>query len=118
MKQTHSFAPCPCACPGACHFTALLLGVSSSGLVMAWAKPISYRLPEETAKFKPIANVEVVQNNCTACHSSDYIETQPRAQKSKKEFWQAEVTKMIKVYGAPIEEADIGKIVDYLAANY
>jgi hypothetical protein len=25
---------------------------------------------------------------------------------------------MIKVYGAPIEDADIGKIVDYLTANY
>ena len=24
---------------------------------------------------------------------------------------------MIKVYGAPIDEADVGKIVDYLAAN-
>jgi sulfite dehydrogenase (cytochrome) subunit B len=99
-------------------FIALLLGLSTSGLVIAWAKPISYRLPEETAKFKPTADVEIVQNNCTACHSSDYIETQPRAQKSKKDFWQAEVTKMIKVYGAPIEEADVGKIVDYLAANY
>ena len=98
--------------------TALLLGVSTSGLVIAWAKPVSYRLPEETAKLKPAANVEIVQNNCTACHSSDYIETQPRAQKSKKDFWQAEVTKMIKVYGAPIDEGDVGKIVDYLAANY
>jgi hypothetical protein len=118
MKQTHSFALALALALALATFTALLLGVSSSGLVMAWAKPISYRLPEETAKFKPTANVEVVQNNCTACHSSDYIETQPRAQKSKKEFWQAEVTKMIKVYGAPIEEADISKIVDYLAANY
>ena len=31
---------------------------------------------------------------------------------------QAEVTKMIKVYGAPIDDADVGKIVDYLAATY
>lgn len=110
MKRTHSLALAGLA--------ALLLGVSTSGLVIAWAKPVSYRLPEEIAKFKPAANVEIVQNNCTACHSSDYIETQPRAQKSKKDFWQAEVTKMIKVYGAPIDEGDVGKIVDYLAANY
>ena len=65
--------------------SALLVGVSASGLAIAWAKPISYRLPDETAKFKAAAGVEIVQNNCTACHSSDYIETQPRAQKSKKE---------------------------------
>ena len=43
---------------------------------------------------------------------------QPRGEKFKKDFWTAEVTKMIKVYGAPIEDADVGKIVDYLAANY
>jgi hypothetical protein len=28
------------------------------------------------------------------------------------------VTKMIKVYGAPIAEADVPKIVEYLAATY
>ena len=60
----------------------------------------------------------MVQNNCTACHSADYIKTQPRGEKFKKDFWQAEVTKMIKVYGAPIDDADVGKIVDYLTANY
>jgi len=82
------------------------------------AKPLTYRLPEETAAFKPGRNVEVVQGNCGACHSADYIQTQPRGAKFKKDFWQAEVTKMIKVYGAPIEDADIGKIVDYLTDNY
>ena len=44
--------------------------------------------------------------------------TQPRGPQFSKEFWQAEVTKMIKVYGAPIDERDVGKIVDYLAATY
>jgi mono/diheme cytochrome c family protein len=86
--------------------------------ILAKAKPVSYKLPEETAAFKPGPNLEVVQNNCTACHSADYIKTQPQGPKFKKDFWKAEVTKMIKVYGAPIEEADIGKIVDYLAATY
>ena len=37
---------------------------------------------------------------------------------STKDFWQAEVTKMIKVYGAPIDDSDASKIVDYLAATY
>jgi hypothetical protein len=88
------------------------------GFIAAGAKPISYTLPDETAAFKPGANVDVVKNNCTACHSADYIETQPRGPKFSKDFWQAEVTKMIKVYGAPIDDADAGKIVDYLTANY
>ena len=84
----------------------------------ALAAPVNYKTPDETAAFKPGPNLEVVQNNCTACHSADYVKTQPRGEKFKKDFWQAEVTKMIKVYGAPIDEADVGKIVEYLAATY
>jgi sulfite dehydrogenase (cytochrome) subunit B len=88
------------------------------GLVSVYAAPIGYKLPEETAAFKPGPNLEVVQNNCTACHSADYIAIQPQGPKYKKDFWQAEVTKMIKTYGAPIDEADVPKIVEYLAATY
>jgi mono/diheme cytochrome c family protein len=95
--------------------TALVTGF---GLIAAGAAPISYTLPDEVAAFKPGANVEVVKNNCAACHSSDYVQTQPRGPKFTKDFWQAEVTKMIKVYGAPIDDADAGKIVEYLTANY
>jgi mono/diheme cytochrome c family protein len=99
---------------------ALLLALAAAASLggPAGAAPISYTLPDETAAFMPGPNLEVVQNNCTACHSADYISTQPRGPKFRKDFWQAEVTKMIKVYGAPIDDADVGKIVDYLAATY
>ena len=102
-------------------FLALVLPLAAvAGLALgsANAAPVSYKLPDETAAFKPGPNLEVVQNNCTACHSADYIKTQPQGEKFKKDFWAAEVTKMIKVYGAPIDEADVGKIVEYLAATY
>ena len=95
-----------------------LAATAALGLVAARAVPVVYKLPEETAAFKPGPNLDVVQNNCTGCHSSDYVNTQPRNVKSKKDFWQAEVTKMIKVYGAPINDADVPKIVEYLAATY
>ena len=32
--------------------------------------------------------------------------------------WDAEVTKMIKAFGAPIDDADAKVIADYLKANY
>ena len=32
--------------------------------------------------------------------------------------WNAEVTKMIKAFGAPIDATDAKAIVDYLAKNY
>jgi cytochrome c5 len=94
------------------------LSLGSLSLGSAGAASISYALPDETAAFKAGPNLEVVQNNCTACHSADYISTQPQGAKFKKDFWQAEVTKMIKVYGAPIADADVPRIVEYLTATY
>lgn len=89
-----------------------LLGVADD----ARAKPVTYDLPEETAVLKPGPGVEAARGNCASCHSADYIAMQPP--KKGKAFWEAEVTKMIKVYGAPIEEADAKAIADYLAQTY
>jgi mono/diheme cytochrome c family protein len=98
----------------------LLLTAAIAGLTLGavTAAPVSYTLPDEIAALKPGPNLDVAQNNCTGCHSADYIQTQPRGPKFKKDFWQAEVTKMIKLYGAPIDDADVPKIVEYLAAKY
>ena len=95
-----------------------LAGVTVALSVAVNAKPVTYALPDETAAFKPGPNLEIVQGNCGACHSADYIVTQPQGPAFKKAFWEAEVTKMIKVYGAPIDEADVPKIVDYLTQVY
>jgi mono/diheme cytochrome c family protein len=95
-----------------------LAGVTVALSVAVNAKPVTYVLPDETAAFKPGPNLEIVQGNCGACHSADYIVTQPQGPAFKKAFWEAEVTKMIKVYGAPIDEADVPKIVDYLTQVY
>ena len=51
------------------------------------------------------------------CHSLDYIPMNSLFLDRKG--WEASVTKMIKVMGAPIPEADdAAAIVDYLARNY
>ena len=71
----------------------LLFAAATLGPVPLLASPISYALPEETAAFKPGPNLDVAKNNCTACHSADYVNTQPRGAKDRKAFWQAEVTK-------------------------
>ena len=95
-----------------------LAAIAMLSIGAAVAAPVNYTVPEETAAFKPGPNLEVVKNNCSGCHSADYVKIQPQNVKSKKDFRQAEVTKMIKVYGASIDEADVPKIVDYLAATY
>ncbi len=90
---------------------AALFAVASAAI----AAPILYQLPDETAQLKPGPGVETAVV-CQACHSADYISTQPPGE--GKAFWQAEVQKMIKVYKAPIAESDAAIIVNYLAASY
>ena len=63
-----------------------LAAIAALGAVAAFAAPVNYTVPEDTAAFKPGPNLDVVQNNCTACHSADYIRTQPRGEKFKKGF--------------------------------
>ena len=92
---------------------ALLVAVSLG----ARAAEKSIKLPDDNAmaQLKPGPNVDVVRANCFDCHSTDYIVRQPASDAKK---WEAEVQKMIKVYGAPISEADAKAIVEYLATAY
>ncbi len=80
------------------------------------ALALAYRAPPETAALKPGPDVEVAERHCLACHSADYITTQPP--KVAAGFWQASVTKMVAVFGAPIPANDQAKIVAYLNAAY
>jgi len=52
---------------------------------------------------------------CGMCHSTRYITIQPPLPAAA---WDAEVTKMIKAYGAPIPEATGKKITLYLQQHY
>ena len=79
------------------------------------ADPLTYEPPGETARLKPGPGVDAAIV-CLACHSADYLSTQPS--KKGKAFWEAEVQKMMKVFKAPVDPADVTVIVDYLAASY
>lgn len=96
--------------------TAALLSVLLAAGAQAAPRP--YALPDETAELAPGPNLETVQGNCGACHSSEYISTQPRTFTNPRAFWTAEVTKMQHAYGAPVADADVPAIVDYLVATY
>lgn len=71
---------------------------------------------ESAIKLKPGPGMDAVVNNCAACHSLDYPVTNSPFLDGKG--WDAEVTKMIKVFGAPIDESDAKAIKDYLTRNY
>lgn len=56
-------------------------------------------------------NLDVYLANCVSCHTSRYVVNQPNF---PRKTWEVEVTKMVKVYGAPIDEEKQKLIVDYL----
>lgn len=68
-------------------------------------------LPSSSELFPGGDAAQVVNANCLACHSVGMVFNQPPLSKAA---WQAEVTKMIKLYKAPINEASIPEIIDYL----
>ena len=53
--------------------------------------------------------------HCSICHSLDYITNQPGF---PAERWTAIVQKMVKVYGALLNEEESKTIADYLGVNY
>jgi cytochrome c5 len=67
------------------------------------------------ATLTPGPGMEVARASCGLCHSTDYIVRQPRGDAKQ---WQAEVAKMIKVFGAPISPDNEKTIVEYLASAY
>jgi hypothetical protein len=71
---------------------------------------------EKPVDLKKAPGLDKVENNCAACHSLDYV--QMNSPYPSAALWDAEVTKMIKAYGAPITDADAAAIKDYLAKNY
>ncbi|RTL86874.1 MAG: cytochrome c [Hyphomicrobiales bacterium] len=96
-------------------FTFLLTALVFSP-ASAIAEVRTYDLPEENAELRPGPGQETAQENCLSCHSADYVSTQPRG--LGKAFWEAEVTKMRKAYGAPISDENAKIIVEYLTGVY
>lgn len=94
--------------------TLLLAALLASGsIALAAEAPKSVKIdlsnpgPYFTGEGSDPANA-----NCTACHSAEMVLTQPPLSKAT---WQSEVTKMMKVYKASVDEQDIPAIVDYLS---
>lgn len=71
-------------------------------------------LPADQLELPPGPGMEVVAENCIACHSPSMMFQQPPLARDK---WQGIVTKMIEVYKAPIDQEAVPVIVDYLVAT-
>jgi sulfite dehydrogenase (cytochrome) subunit B len=71
---------------------------------------------EKPVELKKAPGVDKVEANCSGCHSLDYIVMNSPFPSAA--LWDAEVAKMIKAFGAPIEDDDAKIIADYLKKNY
>jgi len=71
---------------------------------------------EKPIQLKKAPGLDKLEANCQACHSLDYIPMNSPFPNAA--LWDAEITKMIKAYGAPIDDADAKAIADYLKQNY
>ena len=71
--------------------------------------------PTYTAELEPGKGRDTVLGNCSMCHSVTYITMQPPLPAAT---WKGEVEKMIKTFGAPIQEAQAAEIIQYLQTHY
>lgn len=97
-------------------FSSLLFFLLSIISTNAFSMEID--LPVETALYRSsdLPGYQLVQKNCIACHSPQYVLTQPPS--SPRAYWQATVHKMKNAFGAPIAEEEIPVMVDYLVKVY
>jgi hypothetical protein len=91
---------------------ALALGGCERAPAVTFADA-SITLPDDPLDLPPGPGVDAVIANCTACHSPSTMLQQPRLSRDK---WLATIAKMREVYKAPVEEAEIPLIADYLLA--
>jgi mono/diheme cytochrome c family protein len=71
---------------------------------------------ESSVALTKAPGLDKVASNCGTCHSLDYV--QMNSPFMNAATWDAEVTKMIKAFGAPISDTDAAAIKEYLKANY
>ena len=75
----------------------------------------SIELPAIQVQLNAGPGLDKVSTLCNICHTLRYITMQPAFPRAT---WTAEVNKMIKVMGAPINEEDAKTIIDYLSTEY
>ena len=95
--------------------TACLLVAVAVASAAAEEKRITLPTDDDYGKLTSGAHSDLAQTQCQFCHSTDYIVMQPRGDAKQ---WEAVVTKMIKVFGAPTSEADAKAITEYLTSAY
>jgi hypothetical protein len=85
-------------------------------LVLTGMAVATARADEQPVHLTEAPGPKVVEHNFTSCQSLDYLRT--NSPFLDRRGWQAEITKMTNVFGAPTAPEDPKAIADYLAKNY
>ena len=85
-------------------------------VLLASTVVVSAAAGEETVELKQAPGLDKVETECGGCHTLDYVVMNSPFPTAAQ--WDAEVAKMIKAFGAPIDATDAKIIADYLKKNY
>ncbi|WP_316168871.1 MULTISPECIES: cytochrome c [unclassified Bradyrhizobium] len=89
---------------------ALTSSIDAASPGMAF-KSVTVDLPFGDRTFPGGASADAINNNCLACHSVGMVLRQPPM---SRKAWTAIVDKMRNAYKAPVADADVASIIDYL----
>lgn len=89
---------------------ALLLAACDKAPEVAFADA-GITLPDDPMDLPEGPGRDVVMENCTACHSPSTMLQQPKVSREK---WESIVGKMRTLYKAPVDDAAVPQIVDYM----
>ena len=94
-------------------FLAFALVVTGAGAVTK-----TLTLPPDGVQLKASAlpGYAKAQAQCIACHSAEYMLYQPAS--APRPYWENMVKRMQQVFKAPVNDADIPDLVDYLVKTY
>jgi sulfite dehydrogenase (cytochrome) subunit B len=95
-------------------FFAFSLGLGA--IPLAGAKSITLPTDPVQLTASPLPGYAKAQTNCVACQSAEDMLYQPPT--APRAYWEAMVTRMKVVFKAPIDDADMPVIVDYLVKTY
>ncbi len=99
-------------------FASLAALATAATVGLPLTRALEIKLPPETATLAPSEHpgYAVAMTYCLTCHSAEYVRTQPL--NLTPAYWKATVTKMKKVFGAPIPDDQLDVITDYLVKTY
>jgi hypothetical protein len=97
---------------------AAILAASMQLASVAGASPKTINLPPDSMSLKPsgLPGYAKAQAQCVACHSAEYMQYQPPT--TPRAYWEATVKRMQQAFKAPIDNADMPDLVDYLVKTY